>query len=61
MGLKHDPGGGGLLDSCSVTFCVFFIDLGSKMTRVTSSAGTMYRGLRLLTLSTMVLKEVKWS
>ena len=31
------------------------------MTRVASSAGNMYWGLRLLTLFTMVLKEVKWS
>ena len=31
------------------------------MTRVASSAGTMYWGLRWLTLSTMVLKWVKWS
>ena len=61
MGLNHDPGGGGPLDGCSVTFCVFFINLGSEMTRVASSAGTMYWGLRLLTLFTMVLKEVKWS
>ena len=35
-------------------------DLGSEMTRVTSSAGTMYQGLRLLTLFTMVLKEVSF-
>ena len=33
----------------------------TEMTRVASSAGTMYGGLRLLTLFTMVLKEVKWS
>ena len=60
MGLNHDPGGGGPLDGCSATFCVFFIDLGSEMTRVDSLAGTMYRGLRLLTLFTMVLKEVSF-
>ena len=61
MGLNRDPGGGGPLDGCSATFSTFFIDLGSEMTRVASSAGTMYRGLRWLTLSTMVLKGVKWS
>ena len=60
MGLNHDPGGGGLLDGCSVTSCVFFINLGSEMTRVASWAGTMYRGLRLLTLFAMVLKEVSF-
>ena len=60
MGLNRDPGGGGPLDGCSVTACVFFLDLGSEMTTVASSAGTMYRGLRLLTLFTMVLKEVSF-
>ena len=44
----------------SVSFCVFFIDLGSEMTRVAWLAGTMYQGLRLLTLFTMVLKEVSF-
>ena len=65
MGLNHDPGGGGPLDSCSVTFSTYFIDLGSEMTRVASSAGTMYQGLRLinpvnngLEMSKMVLKGV---
>ena len=53
MGLNHDPGGGGPLDGCSVIFGVFFLDLGSEMTLVTLSAGTMYRGLSLLTLFTM--------
>ena len=58
MGLNLDPGGGGLLDSYSVTGCAFFLDLGSEMTWLASSMGTMYRGLRFLTLFAMVLKEV---
>ena len=60
MGLNCDPGGGGPLDSCSATCCVLFLNLESEMTWVTSLAGTMYRGLRLLTLFTMVLKEVSY-
>ena len=56
LSMVTDPGGGGLLDGCSVTGCVFFLDLGSEMTWVASSAGIMYWGLRLLTLFTMVLK-----
>ena len=60
MGLNHDPGGGGLLDGCSATGCAFFLDLGSEMTWVTSSTGTMYWGLRFVTLFTMVLKEVSF-
>ena len=58
MGLNHDPGGGGPVDGCSVTGCAFFLDLGSEMTRLTSSTGTMYRGLSLLTLFTNILKGV---
>ena len=62
MGLNPDPRGGGLLDGCSVTGCAFFLDLESEMTWLASSTGTMYWGLRFLTLFTMVLKEVDfWS
>ena len=60
MELNLDPGGGGPLDGCSVAGCAFFLDLGSEMTGVTSSTGTMYWGLRFLTLFIMVLKEVSF-
>ena len=60
MGLNHDPGGGGPLDGCSVTGCAFFLDFGSETTWIASSTGTMYWGLRLLTLFAMVLKEVSF-
>ena len=62
MGWNLDPRGGGPLDGYSVTGCAFFLDLGSEMTWLTSSTGTMYQGLRFLTLFAMVLKEVDfWS
>ena len=60
MGLNCDPGGGGPLDSCSVAGCPFFLVLGSETTWVASSTGTMYWGLRLLTLLAMVMKEVSF-